>query len=92
MSGMTHVELTHWLSHEVGSLTGWIKKPDAVDCSTGDVPFLVFKAKSRENGVHCLTCYIHRIAHQLQKNQTYTKRGHIGVSRYDLFLDNATCR
>ena len=77
MFGMTHAELTHWLSHEVGSLSGWIKRPDAVDCSTGDVPFLVLKAKSRENGVRCLTCYIQRIAHQLEKeSDLYQKRSY----------------
>ena len=58
MSGMTHAELTHWLSHDFGSLSGWIKRSDADDCSTGDVPFLVPKAKSRENGVRRLKCYI----------------------------------
>lgn len=58
MSGMTHTELTHRLSHDVGSLLGGIKRTDAVDYSTGDVPFLVSKAKSRENGTRCLTCYI----------------------------------
>ncbi len=63
MSGMTHAELTHWLNHDVGSLSGWIKRPDAVDCNTGDVPFLAPKAKSGENGVRCLTCYIQRITH-----------------------------
>lgn len=56
MSGMNHTELTHWLSHDVGSLSGWIKRPHAADCNTGDVPFLLPKAKSRGNGVRCLTC------------------------------------
>lgn len=58
MSGTTRAELTHRLSHDVGSLLGWIKRPDAVDYSTGDVPFLAPKAKSRENGASCLTCYM----------------------------------
>lgn len=48
MSGTIHAELTHRLSHDVGSLLGWIKRPDAVDYSTGDVSFLVPKAKSGE--------------------------------------------
>lgn len=89
MSGMTHTELTHRLSHDVGSLLGWIKRTDAVDYSTGDVPFLVPKAKSRKNGARYLTCY-NSLPTSCKRNQTYTKRGHIGVSRYDLFLDNAT--
>ena len=46
MSETTHAELTHRLSHDFGSLSGWIKRSDADDCSTGDVPFLVPKAKS----------------------------------------------
>ena len=75
ISGMTHAELTHWLNHDVGSLSGWIKRPDAVDCNTGDVPFLAPKAKSRENGVRCLTCYLQLITHQLQKeSDLYQKR------------------
>lgn len=77
MSETTHAELTHRLSHDFGSLSGWIKRPDAVDCSTGDVPLLVLKAKSRENGFRCLTCYIQRIAHQLQKeSDLYQKRSY----------------
>ena len=58
MSETTHAELTHRLSHDFGSLSGWIKRSDADDCGTGDVPFLVPKAKSRENGVRRLRCYI----------------------------------
>lgn len=46
MSETTHAELTHRLSHDFGSLSGWIKRPDADDCSTGDVPFLVPKCVS----------------------------------------------
>lgn len=77
MSGMAHAVLTHWLSHDVGSLLDWIKRPDAVDCSTGDVPFLLPKAKSRENDVRCLTCYIQRITHQLQnESDLYQKRSY----------------
>lgn len=58
MSETTHAELTHRLSHDFGVVSGWIKRSDADDCSTGDVPFLVPKAKSRENGVRRLKCYI----------------------------------